>query len=475
VLLAVAPLHWKLSQEARPYTIYIFFMLLTLLLLLRTLEKPTRGRVLAYSLSAMLTTLTRGLDPQVLLLCGGLVLSVAWLTSSGIQRQAVSRAWWATVAAGLFAACVVQFLLRDDAGWTVFATEVESRSGGVDRVIAAVWQNAQIWWNSPNALFGRGALPLMVLGTLGAAWGALRWRTWPGATRCVIAVMWLCGPAYLLVYSTAVANHPICNRYALFLAPVVLVFAGAMIAELLRDSFSPEGDVRTRMASVFIAVAVVVLPAQSTLALSRQYFRPDWRGSAEYLAGRYGAGDVVLVLADRPLGAGQSPYWGKLDWPTDDVPLGESMWALATWEPHWQRLLRQDGRCCVVLKRFVGAQDADEYTRIGVQVPPHGARLAKFRGLDVFEGFSGEDLPERLAAACAAVAEVPLENGEARAIAHLLRSRIELARGNSERARAAYVEAQACVPLERQALFATVTAAHCAALTGVPFPSGAGD
>jgi len=463
-LLAFAPLHYKLSQEARPYTIFVFGMLVTLWLLLRALEQPTRRRIVAYGVSAALLMLTRGLDPQVFALSCGLVLSVAWWLAAGAQRRAVARAWLATVAAGLFGGGVLWFLLRGDAGWTVFTSNAAPRAAGVERILATVVNNARIWWDAPSALFGQGALPVMLLGLLGMAWCGLRWRTWTLSVRCVLATMALCGPVYLLAYSAAVAGNPICDRYAMFLTPIIAVFAAAIVVELLRHSYSPAGNLRTRAASVFIGAAVVLLPATSTLALTRQYFRPDWRASAAYLGKRYSTDDVIMVIADRPLGAGQSPYWGKLDWPADAAPLGESILTLATSEAHWRRLAALRGRCCVVLKHAVFGQDVDAFTRAGVQIAPANAALTKFRGLDVLENFAAPDLAGRLIAACDTLESVPMQHGEVRAITRLLRSRVELSLGELELARQAYADALEIVPPDRRAWFSDLTAAHRAAL-----------
>ncbi|MCB9850120.1 MAG: glycosyltransferase family 39 protein [Phycisphaerales bacterium] len=460
-LLAVAPLHWKLSQEARPYTIFVFVMLVTLWLFARAMEKPTAPRVLAYAFVAWLMTLTRGLVPLVVMLCLGVVLSAAWVLDRD-NRQRVARVWIATVVVGLLAVPMLLFLLGGDTGWTVFtADDAVSKPSGFAHVFAVLTQNAWIWARAPMSLFGRGAVPILLLAVCGLIALLRGWRTYSLAERCTFAVLGLAGPAYLVVYSVAVAEHPINDRYAMFLTPVVCALAAFGFMRL----WQAFGERAGKSLAYVGAGVLVLLPASSTWALSQQCFRPDWRGTADYLAATYDADDVVIVFADRPLGAGQSPYWGKLDWPEDqERPLGESMLTLAISEPHWQRLAQRNGKCCVVLKYFVGEQDADDYRTQGVTTDPADAKLTKFRGLDLLEGFPGTTLRERLIAACNCVIELPKENYDSRAIAYLLRSRVELLDGDVVAARASYHKAVECVPPSRRKWFDGITSTHRDAL-----------
>lgn len=466
LLLAVAPMHFKLSQESRPYTIYVCGMLLTLWALMRALEKPNRGRVGFYALCAVVLNFVRGLDPQVLLLCCGLVVTALWVFSPQ-DRRAAGRVWLATLAGGIVGAGVVCFLIQGDSGWSVFGAEAATRTSGITRILAALVRNAAIWWVAPTTLFGRGMLPLLVLAMCGAGLCALRWQSWPRPMRCVLAVMALAGPVHLVVFSAAVTKTPICDRYAMFLTPIALTFAAAMLAELLRHSFSPAGNRLTRGAAVFIAAAVVLLPAGSTLALSRQYFNPDWRGSAADLQSRCGAGDVVMVFEDRPLASGQSPYWGKLHWPKAARPLGESMATLAWSEPHWQRLAQAEGRCRLMIKRPVGGEGPDDYLRSGLGAAPAGLHLVKYRGLDMLENLPGDSIAAQVIAACNTLLSLPQAHRDARAIPFLLRSRAELLAGDVAAARASLAAAEACVPPELTGWFAQATLAHRVALKSV--------
>jgi len=471
-VLATAPLSWRLSQEARPYTIFVFSMLVTLWLLVRAIDQPTWRRVLAYVASAGLMILTRGLAPHVVTLCCGLVLLAAWARSprGSDLRAGLTRLLLGTGLVGMAGAGLLAFLVRGDAGWTVFADAGAARGSPVREFGAALLQNLRIWGDAPQALLGRGALPIVLLALLGAAWSTLRWRAWTTSTRCALGVMALLGPVYLVTYSAAVATHPICDRYAMFLTPVAATFAAAMIAGLLRHSFASAGNRRARWAAVTIAGAAIALPGASTLALARKCFHPDWRGSAELLGERYGADDVIMVFADRALGAGQSPYWGKLDWPTEHPPLGESMWTLATSEAHWWRLAERNGRCCLVLKYPVAAQDADAFRQAGLQAAPAGLALTKFRGLDVLEGFAGQDLAAQVISACDTVLALPCMHPDSRTIPWLLRSRAELARGERSRAKASYAEARACVPAPRRAWFDALTESYRSHLDAAPHP-----
>ncbi len=489
-LLAVTPLHWKLSQEARPYVLLALSVTLTLWLLDRALERATRRRVLAFGLCAYLMTLTRGLAPLVMLLAIGIVLTIAWQRERGTSAAcAIRRVWLATAIAGVAAIPMLLFLLAGDTGWTVFGAEVTEQRSWLAEAWSRLSANAMIWAGSVTPMFGAGGWLMVALAFLGAISAARRWRHWTVGGRCTLATIALVGPLFLLVYSATVESWPINSRYALFCAPLITIMAAAgmfAFVDVVRRLEGMRAQRKLGGAIALVASALVVaLPAQSTWALTDQYFFPDWRGTAAYLGERYDGDDVVMVFADKPLGAGQPPYWGKLDWPADRKrPLGESMWVLAVSEPHWQRLLSAEGRCCVVIKYFVGEQDAEEFRGRGLQGAAPPVRLTKFRGLDVLEGFGGlgtsdgivvdrspdeANLPQQVIAACDYLLKLPREHADSAAILYLLRSRMQLHAGASVAARESYEQAEAVVPQHQRRWFAAVTAAHRTALhrTGV--------
>jgi 4-amino-4-deoxy-L-arabinose transferase-like glycosyltransferase len=470
MLLALAPLHWKLSQEARPYTIFVFALLLTLWLFARAWEKPSAARIAGYLVAGGWMLLTRGLAPHVVTLSIGMVLTCTWLRAraGSAERLAARRLWGATVLLGLAGGGVLWFLLQGDAGWTTFTADGAPTGGSLARRWTALVRNAGVWSRAPGVLFGYGAELLLLLGLIGLVQAVRTRQQTPAVMRVIGPVGLLVGPLYLLIFSIAVTETPIRVRYALFLTPIICVLASIALVAMLRSAVSSPRRTLRLTAGAIVLGAAVGLPGLSTWALAGQFDRPDWRGSAGYLEDAYDADDVVLVFADRPLGAGQPPYWGKLDW-TDLTrrPLGESLWTCAVSESHWQRLIAQTGTCCLVVKHPVYRQTAGAYLHQGLtpaHLSPGEARLRKFRGLDVVEGFAGGNLLEQVATLCDAVLTLPLRHAESRAIPLTLRSRIEWHLDRQAAARRSYFTARDAVPPARREWFDRLTATHRAAM-----------
>ena len=461
-LMAFSPLHWRMSQTARPYTICVAAFILMLWMLARALEQPDRRRLTWFALSACLLSLTRGLAPVAILLAFFLTLGTGygwmrWRGSRGAAQeqarptlQALGRTWLVVGFVGLATTVLVVALVAGARSFTAFSAQPSIQdSSYLGKVAAKVLTNIFVWGAAGPAVFGQGWL--LVVGC--ALWGVgslvRRWNRQLLATRVVYSGALLAGPVYLLAYTLAVPDRLITDRYGLFLVPVVAGLAASGLMIVLREldrALKPHMLVRLGTAGV-IAVLLLVGPARSTYARSRLYFNADWCGCAAHLADRVTADDVIIVLQDRTLGEYQPTFWGKHEWPEEGRPLAEAAWTFATSEPHWQRLLKQRGRCYLVVKYAEWEQPRDAYLARGVQSAPPGMQLAKFRGLDLLWR---EQVPvephARLLAACADLLAVPLEHSDVRAIPYLLRSRLQLHAGDQESARASLELAAARVP-----------------------------
>ncbi len=99
LLLAFCPLHVLMSQEARPYTIFFFFALATLLLYSRARRRCSFGSWCAFGAAFFGMLMTRGIAPHVLALC--IVLLTVWLrllrgrSSEPLIRDRERQVFWA--------------------------------------------------------------------------------------------------------------------------------------------------------------------------------------------------------------------------------------------------------------------------------------------------------------------------------------------------------------------------------------------
>ncbi len=470
-ILTFCRLHLVLSQEVRPYSICLAFMLLTLWALLRSLENPTRVRLLAYASIAVVCTMTRSFIPCVFLAVIGLVLTIAvawrkWHLGSGetgsepVSYACLRRVWLTTMGAGLAAMLWIVIL---------FAT-IPTLPPGVVALVSGntVHQNvynldtalkAQVLRNSAitaRALIGSYGPLVLCLAGAGVLLTAMHWRKLGTSTRYVMAIMMLSGPSVILIYSIISGAHLFYERYSFFLLPFVAVFASVSLTAGLRVLATTRRSKNAfGYAAVFVGLWITfAYPARMSAEEAQSYRRIDWRGCAEFLSESIGADDVVLVLTDTPFGRVQQRFFGKYEWPRSGRPLGEAAWTLAISDNHFERLLRQKGKCVAVLVRRVLPQRAGAFQTAGLQSPPSNHRLVKFRGIDVL-------IPEAPAASirrqaielCDALTAIDLLDYSTKAVPLTLKTRLLLSDGRFDEARRTYHDARRYVPPVRLALF----------------------
>jgi len=480
-IVALSPLHLRMSQTARPYTILVAAFLVTLWTLHRAIERPLWRRALIYAAAAYVMTLTRALAPPVVLLSTGMVLTAAYGMSLGRDRTAApvvdaprstGRVLAATVIVGLLAVPMLFFILRVAGNWTVFGNlHVPDGRPMAAGVMARLRSNAILWLVAPKTMFGAAWVAILPLGIAGVVGCAVRWKTMPLATRCVWAVSGLSVAIYLITFSVAVSGTPLHDRYGLFWMPVLAMLASVAIVHGLKFVLLPLAGcgLRVRWAATTCVIVLLLIPtALPAITWRQRYFNADWQGCAAYLAGRVTGDDVVMVFQDRSLGEYQPAFWGKYEWPDDGHrPLGESMWTLATSEAHWQRLLEKVGRCYVVIKYedVEGGLTPDDYAVRGLAQAPKGMMLKKFRGLDLLiETNPPGNLTEAMLIACDRVVQLPKRHREAAAIPLLLRSRLQLRAGDRDGAAATYEIAQSNVPPSERVWFNRMAIHHATAL-----------
>jgi len=480
-LLSVCRMHLVLSQEARPYSICLVFMLLTLLLLLRAFERPTYRRVVLYGCIAFFCMITRSFIPCVFVAVIGLVLSVTLLTQRGLGSRELSSSTDKTGVAGAALPRVCAATLLAGLGvlpmaLPLFLNNPYMRSSiafmpnayGIDtRLPDRLATNTGITCEALFASYGPLVLGLAVAGVL---MSIRRWRFQAPATRCVFAIMLGVGPAVVVMYTLIGGVHYYYERYSFFLMPVVAAFAAIAATWLLRwlwqlladPPASPlgKGGQRggLRRTAVCLCLAITLAyPAAMSANEVNSYRRRDWRSCARYLADRVTPDDVIMVLTDQPFGRVQHRFFGKYEWPTEHRPLAEAMWTLAVSDSHFERLRRQTGRCYTVIAYPVEPQAEYAYRMHGLQAAPDGYRLVKFRGLDllIHEDWSG-DLAREVITTCDDLLSLPHSDPSTNVIP--LKSQMKLHHGEADEAERAYLQAAALVPETQVEYFNHATA-----------------
>jgi hypothetical protein len=471
-LLSVCRMHLVLSQEARPYSICLTFLLVTLILFLRAFEKPTWRRIALYGVAAYVSTLTRSFTPLVFLLTIGAVLTAAMLARRRSLGQAswsridevegdhlaVRRLWTATLLAGLAALPMLLILILHITE-TAFSTAFVPNAYGIDtRVHAKVLTYTGVAWQSLLENYGPWVL---TLAGFGVVLSLRRWRTLSLSTRCMLAIMVAVGPTFLLIYSLVGRVHYLYDRYNFYLIPIVAALATLAVVPMLRFLWQSLARVSVMKWSVVCLCFTVTLayPAVMSADEARSYRRRDWQGCAAYLGGMVTPDDVVMVLTEQPFGRTQHRFFGKYEWPVERRPLAEAIWTLAISDSHFERLTRQTGRCYTVIAYPVEPQAKNAYLSHGLQQAPENFQLRKFRGLDLLIGDkSSGDLAEEVIAACDTVAALPHEDESTSVIPLTLESRLQQYLGRGHRAEQCLAQAAALVPEIQADYFDRVTA-----------------
>ena len=475
-LLAVSPLHWSLSQEARPYTICIAFLLLAMWAMARALQNPTRGRLLAYAGASYLMVLTRGMLPYVVLLGVGVTLTVALLfvrlrspAPEEENYRALRRVWLVTMLVGLAAVPILVFLMYDN-GFITF-TSAGRRNGDLFGApfLNRLESNAAIWAGLPAAMFGPGGAAILVLAAAGAMLCVLRRHALSLPGRYTLATLAIVPVLYLLTYSGAVSFHPINYRYGLFVVPIVAIFAAIATAAALRSFWRSTRPGPTVCWAVTIAIVFLMVAPAATTTVTRttRYYHPDWRSLAAHLVDKVTPQDVIIVFQDRPLGRPQMTFWGKYDWPREmEKPLAEPAWTLASSEAHWRRLVAQTGRPLVVIRQEFQPGPKDDYVRYGLAEAPPGMTLSKFRGLDLLTRSSqdGANTTAQLIEACNALIALPKQHPDSNVMLYVLRSRLELLSGELATAAESFEQARRATPPKLAEWFDDAVAAYAATL-----------
>lgn len=429
-LVAFSPFHFQMSQTARPYTIFLAALLLMIWALVAALDQPHWRRLLLFGGSATLMTLTRGMAPSVVLLATAITLGIfALLVQDPRSRIGLRRAWVVTMTVGVIAAGVTAFLIAADRSWSVLSAAATSGLHGQSTIRTdQLIQNLQRWIDAPSLYFAGAAACVLVFAGVGAVCTIAAWRQIPIPGRVVMTLFTIAGPLFVLVYTVAVREWPLAPRYAFFLLPFVATLS-SIGAIGFASLFAPRLGIHessSRWIGLAAGVLLIATPAGATFIQSRSYSNPDWRGCAAYLRDRVSADEVIIVIQDRPVGEYQSTFWGKYEWPRSfDAPLAESAQTFVTSSSHWNRLLRQTGRCYLVIYHQVVGETADAYRQAGLQKAPIGATMTKFRGLDLLEFQTSNRGLVAVSEACRAALTIEMVHEDIRTIPKALITKIE--------------------------------------------------
>lgn len=397
-MLAVCPLHVAMSQEARPYTILLFLMLVTLLAYLRARDANTSGRWAAFGAAFVLMLMCRWDWPNFVAM--GLVIhaAMAWLLSrrgDSNERQGESRR---LVFLGTTIALAYAIYSP------VFALICHETGGAVQ-------------WESPGSLIVsravfdlREAFAAVVFGYTERTYSALSgpmWALWAVGTAAIVGA----GIAITRLFSGRGENRESIALLTAVLIPLpivyALVYATISVADAKPQYFLPMTIPLCSMAALGISaiarsaaqrsravgavtsialISVMLAPmARASWTTVATLDKRDWRGALS-LIGREADPDSAFAM----IGADTVPSSLRLAIPNRVRYVGRSLPITLIEEPldnhvfDTKSWLNEATRVWILVHKDRFATGIDQVT-IPAAPPPHEGVIHDFRGVFVVE------------------------------------------------------------------------------------------
>ncbi|MFD4547762.1 glycosyltransferase family 39 protein [Streptomyces sp. NPDC058467] len=324
VSFALIPGVTRFAQEARPYALVMLAVVLTVLLLLRALDRPgSWRRWTAYALGLVAV----GLLHLIALTC-----LIGHLVLVALRARHERRVLWGSclaASAGVAVLCPLMVLGR--------AQTVRQSSWIPEPGLMGL---ADVWPQMFHSGLCAGALMLLAV----VACGERR----EGVVFCAVSAV---APP-LAIWSLSHGNVSyFCFRYMLFTLPAVAVLAGAGLTAAVRS--------RRVLVPALAVLALLTLPEQELLRQPLGHYRtggPEYAGAARAIERHYAPGDAIIY--DRNEEAGMFALGVRYYLPREvrmrDVFLAESAAhrddLLSTDCPKPDRCLRGEKRIWLVVK-----------------------------------------------------------------------------------------------------------------------------
>jgi mannosyltransferase len=249
LLFAVLPTTSRYAQEARPYALVVFAALLCSLALVRVMDRPSAGRLVAYALATALLGLLQAI---------ALLLIPAHALVVFAVRRSVMPRWLVAAGVGMLPALPVLYLGSQ--------------------------QTAQVAWIGPSTSSSLTAYPATLLGSAVGAGMILALAMYAVSTRhpAVLYTSWAVVPVVGLLAASRLTDLWL-PRYLLFTTPAWALLAGTALG-------------RTRLVRGITALALVAAVG-ATAQMSER--RPDGhtqatREAAALIAAQMKPSDAIV-------------------------------------------------------------------------------------------------------------------------------------------------------------------------------------
>ena len=290
------------SQEARPYSIFIFFLFISLYFFIRALNENKKIFYQLYGISAFFMILSRGYEPLIVvfvlyIVTIGLYLRYRLTTIIFCRSEFIYRITRVNIIIGILYLPFIYVLLTRLLEKRIFVSSVANNSYYWEQMVSLMrhYKNLTFY---PLSYF---ITLLLVLGILFII--NKRYKT-PLKIWFILTAVLLVSTQFIIYLKIANLNvAPFAMRYMIYWLPLIyiiisytIVSISKQIGILVRDRIS------YRVISFFILLPIIIIFGRNTHAYYYEQ-KEDWRGSSSYIRTLINSNDIVWIETPWPYGS----------------------------------------------------------------------------------------------------------------------------------------------------------------------------
>ncbi len=336
VLMGLLPFHIFYSQEARPYTIALFFLLAFLLALESVMLRKARGFVPLLLLTCVCTLFlySRTLFPLCVFSVAFFLMLVSWFQASRKQEG-----YWSAAHASVICSLLLAFLIY----LPVLLGILDAGQGYLDRETQhGVSQGLQNFsflplWQAYAAQFEPFEFIILPLALLGGYF-SFSARLVPEKPQLQFYTCLLVGVVILnfMVFSLK-SSSPFRPPYAFYIMPLSLLLAAhatETLHALLRERLS---ITQVRLVSAIAVIVPLVFTLLVLADFKNHANKTDWRGLSEFSRSNFSESDIVIFDSLSKSHSWKPYFYGMYRYPAGSTNLLRSK-DLAAGAPGWREL-----------------------------------------------------------------------------------------------------------------------------------------
>jgi len=351
VFLAVCPFHIILSQQARQYTLFLFFALATLMVFDRARRLRSTGAWILFSVTLLALLMTRWVGPHVITI-GITGYTIAMWAAAHRSRDPISIDREKGNLYATTAAMTVPYLVSIP----MYVLILQQSRGAVSRnfshwIFRACDHLADAFFatfagysartvfgsHSPEGWFVAAAIILLIVGSIQLV--RQSFRPYNRHSAIFLASLYSFPILFAAIYACLTGAMAKPQYLLLMVLPVFLSLAIA--AKIVRDALATRSPLAGKFAFAVIVCGISVTMYSSSVDCLQTQDKRDWRAAMTYLREHASASDAFAVAASDTVPAAFVPLaYGKHRYGIPQakfLPIRQSTQASVLMGEKWQR------------------------------------------------------------------------------------------------------------------------------------------